>query len=146
MDPLALWNEFKNVMCNDLHHRLIAMDHPNPTEEQIWDYGLYLLNEILLKSDKNLSHFPPMPMPQLSWAAIVDNLLLQQELAYDDAELHLEVKNNKDQFNAQQRTAFDMVMESVRDNQGKVFFLHSAGGCGKTFVCSTITAAVQAVR
>ncbi|OBZ78054.1 hypothetical protein A0H81_02325 [Grifola frondosa] len=108
VDPLALWNEFKNVMCDDLHHRLIAMNHPDPTEEQIWDYGLYLLNEILLKSGKNLSHFPPMPMPQLPWAAIVDNPLLQQELAYDDAELHLEVENNKDQFNAQQRTAFDV--------------------------------------
>ena len=34
-------------------------------------------------------------------------------------------------------------MESVNNNTGKTFFLHSAGGCGKTFVCNTITAAVH---
>ena len=35
-------------------------------------------------------------------------------------------------------------MASVNNNSGKTFFLHSAGDCGKTFVCNTIAAAVHA--
>ena len=43
-----------------------------------------------------------------------------------------------------QRGVYEAVMESVNNNNGKIFFLHSAGGCGKTFVCNTIATAVRA--
>ena len=33
---------------------------------------------------------------------------------------------------------------SVNSNNGKTFFLHSAGGCWKTFICNTIAIAVCA--
>ena len=35
-------------------------------------------------------------------------------------------------------------MASINNNNGKIFFLHSTGGCVKTFVCNTIVAAVCA--
>ena len=35
-------------------------------------------------------------------------------------------------------------MDSVNNNHGKMLFVHSAGGGGKTFVCNTIAAAVRA--
>jgi len=34
-------------------------------------------------------------------------------------------------------------MQSYDQNLGKTFFVHSAGGGGKTFVCNTIAAAVR---
>ncbi|KNZ73337.1 hypothetical protein J132_07634 [Termitomyces sp. J132] len=33
-------------------------------------------------------------------------------------------------------------MDSVDNNLGKMIFIHSAGGCGKTFVCNTLASAV----
>ena len=35
------------------------------------------------------------------------------------------------------------VLESVTNNQGYLFFIHAAGGCGKTFLCNTIAAEVR---
>ena len=35
------------------------------------------------------------------------------------------------------------VLESVTNNQGHLFFIHAAGGCGKTFLCNTIAAEVR---
>ena len=35
------------------------------------------------------------------------------------------------------------VMDSVTNESGRLFFLHSAGGCGKTHVCNTIAAAIR---
>ena len=46
-------------------------------------------------------------------------------------------------FNLDQATAFDAVLESVTNNQGYLFFIHAAGGCGKTFLCNTIAAEVR---
>jgi len=41
-------------------------------------------------------------------------------------------------FNPDQATAFDVVLESVTNDQGHLFFIHAASGCGKTFLYNTI--------
>ena len=70
------------------------------------------------------------------------NRLLNEQLDYNREQLINRVKANCAQLNIAQRSIFDAVMESV-NGESKVFFLHSAGGCGKTFVCNTIAAAVR---
>ena len=47
-------------------------------------------------------------------------------------------------FNAEQQAVYNAVITSVTGNHGFSFFIQSAGGCGKTFVCNTIAAAVHA--
>jgi hypothetical protein len=59
-------------------------------------------------------------------------------------ELKATVERNCERFNAEQRNVFDAAMDSVNNDKGKMLFIHSAGGCGKTFVCNTIAAAVRA--
>ena len=114
----------------------------------IHDYGLHLLNKILMRSGKTLSDFPPMPLPQgpiggHPWEDILDNFLLAQQLDYDPVEQADIVTNNQQLFNQEQKNAFNAVMESVNNALGKTLFIHSAGGCGKTFVCNTIAATVR---
>ena len=46
-------------------------------------------------------------------------------------------------FNPDQVTAFDAILESVINNQDHLFFIHAAGGCGKTFLCNNIAAEVR---
>jgi len=46
-------------------------------------------------------------------------------------------------FNPDQVIAFDAILESITNNQGYLFFIHAAGGCGKTFLCNTIAAEVK---
>ena len=46
-------------------------------------------------------------------------------------------------FNPEQAAAFHAILESVINNQGHLFFIHAAGGCGKTFLCNTIAAEVR---
>ncbi|KAJ7352320.1 hypothetical protein DFH08DRAFT_624648, partial [Mycena albidolilacea] len=45
-DVLALWNRFKESICDDVRHKLIQKGIPDPSEVQIYDYGLYLLDSI----------------------------------------------------------------------------------------------------
>jgi len=46
-------------------------------------------------------------------------------------------------FNPNQAAAFDAVLKFVTNNQGHFFFIHAAGGCGKTFLCNTIAAEIR---
>jgi len=65
-------------------------------------------------------------------------------MAYDAFDLLIQVQQNKDHFNNEQCTIYDAVMQSILHKEGKTFFLHSAGGGGKTFVCNTVAASVRA--
>jgi hypothetical protein len=106
---------------------------------------LFLIDQILIKSDRRVTDFDGMPAVEGEWEAVVPhNQLLHAQLNYDHEQLAAKVAQNRGLFNLEQRQAFDAVMASVNNNQGQLFFLHSAGGCGKTFVCNTIAAAVQA--
>jgi hypothetical protein len=144
--PDVLWQRHKERICDDLKHKIIHKYHIlEPTDEQIFDYGLFLLDRLLLQSGKRLSQFDPMPLPQDDWEGhIADNPLLQEQVNHDTYDLLMMVQQNKEQFNEEQRTVYDAVLHSARNNEGKTFFLHSAGGGGKTFVCNTIAAAIRA--
>ena len=54
-----------------------------------------------------------------------------------------DVKHKLHHMNHYQAAAFDAVLESVTNNQGHLFFIHAAGGCGKIFLYNTIAAEVR---
>jgi len=62
---------------------------------------------------------------------------------YDVDEMATLVDEQRAIFNPNQAVAFDAVLESITNNQGHLFFIHAAGGCGKTFLCNTIAAKVR---
>jgi hypothetical protein len=68
--PELLWQQFRPHLCDDLRHRLRQhYDISGPTEEDIYDFGLFLIDEILREqSNKDLSMFPPIPIPLLDWS------------------------------------------------------------------------------
>jgi len=90
-----------------------------------------------------------MPIPiekRLAAEAVHENYLLQQELVvYDLAELTLKVEDCQTFFNHKQHAIYN-VLKSVQNNKGGIFFFQSAGGCGKTYVCNSIAAAVCATN
>ncbi|KNZ78074.1 hypothetical protein J132_02264 [Termitomyces sp. J132] len=47
-----------------------------------------------------------------------------------------------DRFNDKQLGAFNEVMDFVDNNLGKMIFIDSADGCGKTFICNILASAV----
>ena len=85
-----------------------------------------------------------MPLPALrDWSAAAPNFLLQEQFDYDQDHLMAKVLYGLEKFNDEQRAVYDAVMQSYDQNLGNIFFVHSAGGGGKTFVCNTIAAAVH---
>ena len=54
------------------------------------------------------------------------------------------VEYNYSHFNPKQKVAFDKVVNSAKNNEGMIFFLHSARGGGKTHVSNTIATVIHA--
>jgi len=142
--PHILWDLNKVKICDDLRHMLIAEGHLDPTEEDVFDYGLHLLQDILIDSGKHLDKYPNMPLPQQQWNILVANPILQEQLAYKPGLMARMVDDCYPHFNQEQKQAFGKVLDPVNNDKGKIFFLHSAGGCGKTHICNTMATAVHA--
>jgi len=136
-EPHLLWDQFKARLCNDVKHKLHHMNHYQADQEipenDVYNYGLWNLNRILVGMGRNLADFLPMPFPQQQWAHRIPNSLLQAE-QYNVDEMATLVDEQKAIFNPDQAIAFDTILESVTNNQGHLFFIHAAGGYGKTFL------------
>ncbi|KAJ7732793.1 hypothetical protein DFH07DRAFT_755137 [Mycena maculata] len=62
--PALLWEQFRQHICDDFVHRLRTMGRSNPTAEDAYDYGLFLIDKLLKESNRALKDWPMMPQPQ----------------------------------------------------------------------------------
>jgi SpoVK/Ycf46/Vps4 family AAA+-type ATPase len=104
-----------------------------PSEDDVYDYGLYLLNGILRQTGHSLQDFA-LPMPRHQWDLQLENSLIAEQLNYNIENERDRARVEGQMFNAEQAAAFQRIFESARDNLGKRFFLNGPGGTGKTFV------------
>ena len=139
-NPTALWQSFALNICDDLkRHPIFLARDAEPPEEEILDYGLYLIDQLLRQSGKTLADWD-MPQVERDWGIILQNqnpLILEQR-SYDvveQAELAEECINS---LNPDQRSAFDKIIAAITNSTGETFFLHGAGGTGKTYVYNTL--------
>src|SRR5271163_942319 len=138
-DPLALWLEFRANICDDIHHTLQSRAIiNNPSEVQVFYYGLYLIDRILRAGNKDLGHWPAMPLPQFDWNLAVGNRLVADQRSYDLDEQAQLATQRIPTLNVGQRAAFDAIVTAVENKSGKTFFLHGPGGTGKTYVYNTL--------
>lgn len=137
--PELLWDEFRDRMCDNLCHRLTTRyGFSDPTEEQVYDYGLYIVDDWLSSGGRSLKDWPSMPQPSYDWSRLSDNPLIVEQLNYDQEGECRDWEARYHCLNIEQRAAYDQIMESVEQDLGRMFFLHGSGGTGKTFVYKTV--------
>ena len=139
-NPSHLWQDFQDSICDDLKHALQHRCNPilDPSEQQIHDYGLFLIDKIMQQNGKTLAAIPSMPTSHMHWEDELDNPLIAEQLNYDEGQEHHSCTQLTQQFNQEQEAAFAEIVNAVTDRTGQCFFLHGAGGCGKTFVYRTL--------
>ena len=73
--PVELRNDLRQHIYDDLRPHLRSSGWEIPQDDDIFDYGLWLLNTILLKHGKNLESVQ-MPLPNRDWSGQAGNALL----------------------------------------------------------------------
>ncbi|CAG8832247.1 18261_t:CDS:1, partial [Gigaspora rosea] len=79
--PEKLWLSFRTNICDDLSYHLrniYAIEEP--TENQIFDYGLFLIDKILQKSNRSLTNYPKCLFGSAIGLFIIEIILLMNNL------------------------------------------------------------------
>ncbi|KAL4153295.1 hypothetical protein QTP88_001128 [Uroleucon formosanum] len=75
-----------------------------------------------------------------------DNREYLKETSYDLVALEYVVRNNEESLNDEQKFAYNQIITSVNNNEGRIYFLDTPGGTGKTFLINLILAKVRGTR
>ncbi|XP_050065737.1 uncharacterized protein LOC126554744 [Aphis gossypii] len=75
-----------------------------------------------------------------------DNREYLKETSYDLVALEDVVRNNEESLNDEQKFAYNQIITSVNNNEGRIYFLDAPGGTGKTFLINLILAKVRSTR
>jgi len=140
-DPRALWDTFWQDICDDLRRHPVFQDRDvEPSEEEIQDYGLFLIDQLLIKAGKRLQDWDSLPQVTGDWGTLLQNLnpLIAEQRDYDPQELAALAEQHIATLNPDQRSAFDKITSAVTNKTGEIFFLHGPGGTGKTYVYNTL--------
>lgn len=137
-DPHQLWSDFKQALCGNDNM------HGEPLSIEMERSALCDINDILEESGLSLIRdfgFPPGCVTQPF--GLPNNSILEEELSYDVRVLKQFHDENIELLSFEQQIVYDAVVASAMNDQGKCFALNAAGGCGKTFLLSTVLAAIR---
>jgi hypothetical protein len=125
-EPTELWLEFRHLICDDLEYQLHQLGRTIVSENDIYDFGLYLIDEILHDSGHALADFPSMPSPSQgfqTWFNISHNRLISQQTNYNTIFESMEADRLCQTLNSDQRAALLSILKSIQNNEGKIFFI-----------------------
>ena len=123
--PDILWQEFCENICDDLgrrlqHTRRTMVDIP---VDDIYDFGLFLIDQDLRQHGVSLSSFPSMPSIQKNWRDDRANPYIVEQLAYNpDTQLNL-AEHDIPMLNEDRRLVFTTIYGSTCDQDGKIFHI-----------------------
>lgn len=143
-DPVALWEKFKDAMTEDIlntHRRL------NPTIEvnfnpTFYNQSLILIENLtLMMCGKNLIELS-MTSPNRSAADCINSDIVR-ETSYDLTSMGRVIEEGQSNMVADQRLAYDGIIQAIIEEKGGLYFLDAPGGTGKTFLLNLILARIR---
>ena len=141
-EPLALWQQYKSHICDDLPRLLPRLGFCNVTQDAIEDYGLYLVEQTLLWGSNRRMKDVGMNAPSRDWDSLLSNPLLQDHLQFDPAEEADLLRETVPLLNEEQCVAFNNIMQLILSDNKCSFFVIGAAGARKTFLYNTLCHAV----
>ena len=147
--PLKLWEENWEFLSEDIQHKkrkIFNYPELELTEEQLKNYCLVEIQELLNKHGRSLSDFQDLPLPDPRLLTNLDNRLIREALDYDMNKSRIEHQQLHSLLNPEQRLIYEEVIESVHNKKGNFYFVYGPGGTGKTFLYKTIISRLRSER
>ena len=143
-DPLHLWNNFKEHLCEDIMHT----NKDKMTNEEIEDECLLLLQNILNRQGKTLNDYN-LPIPVIRERI---NRFISEEKSYNRNEMQHYIDENYPKCTDEQKDIVDQVYDAevaVRRNgftseKTNIYFIDACAGSGKSWTINLILARVRA--
>nr|GEY22589.1 ATP-dependent DNA helicase PIF1-like [Tanacetum cinerariifolium] len=108
------------------------------SDEQVRNYCLLEIQDLLNTHGKSLTDFKDLPQPNPNLLTNLDNRLLREALYFDANKSKVEHEKLHSMLNPEQRLIYERIIEFVYNDKGQFCFIHGPGGTGKTFLYKTI--------
>lgn len=123
--------------CDDLRYHLQC--HANmedPTDAQVQDYGLYLIDKLLSYTGKRIEEWTCMPQIQENWGQVFGNCLILEQWEYNTEGLAQLAAEHIATFTQDQSAAFEKITSAVSTQHWvRADLLPAwARGTGKTYL------------
>jgi hypothetical protein len=136
-NPKQLWDAHWEFLSDDIE-AMTRYENDDPAvtllEDALKDRALYDIDQVLIRNGHHLENFPTFPKSNYVPLVYGRNRLVQEELAYDQHSLTIDVDNVEDRLNDDQRNTYKFILNVVTNKKGKLFFVYGSGGIDKTFV------------
>ncbi|XP_072088389.1 uncharacterized protein [Arachis hypogaea] len=120
--------------------RIHQLEELQLSDEQIMNLTLAKLEDRMQSNERFLKEFECMSYPLLDDVHVLEDRLVLDELNFDHSLLTQQYIQSLNTMTDEQRTAFDIIIDSVNNDRGGFFFLYGCRGTGKTFIRRTISA------
>nr|GEW68533.1 ATP-dependent DNA helicase PIF2 [Tanacetum cinerariifolium] len=150
--PLKLWEETWQTLSEDiLGKKRKLFNYPNLqlTDEQIRNYCLMEIKDLLHKYGRSISDFKELPKPDPSLLTNMENRLIREALDFDIRKSKAEHQHLHSLLNPKQRLIDEDVIQSVHNKKSKFYIVYEPrgrGGTGKTFLYKTIISRLRSDR
>jgi hypothetical protein len=91
------------------------------SNDDVYDYGLHLLDNILCDLGCSLAEWPSMPLPQQNWNIFSVNPLIAEQLNCNRDTERADFEVCLPCLNSDQQRAYDQIITSVENNEGCSF-------------------------
>ncbi|GKB20048.1 ATP-dependent DNA helicase PIF1-like protein [Tanacetum coccineum] len=134
---------FSYGLLNDDKEWPHAISEASLIDEQIRNYCLIEILELLNRYGRSLADFQDLPCPNPKLLTNMDNRVIRDALDFDMKKCKAEHQHLHSLLNPEQRLIYEHVVESVHDQNGRFYFVYGPGGTGKTFLYKTIMARLR---
>ena len=147
-DPPLLWIQHREDLTEDFKHRAqlqmpgVELDFTN----EMFNQALIAIEDKVMElGGRDLSIFG-LPRPDRTHAIDAMTREVLRETSYHIPALENYVTTNEPKLLPDQRTAYNMICDSVVQQRGEMFFLNAPGGTGKTFVTALLLAKARSQK
>lgn len=141
--PDQLWLHFRTHICDNLSYRLCTLGINNPSTNDVYNYGLHIIDTILHESGHTLHDWPSMPTVQWLWEQYSTNEMIAEQLNYNRDSQHAYWESHYHMLNTEQSNAYHEIMHSIKSGSGGIFMISGHGGTGKTFLYKVVCAKLR---
>ncbi|KAJ0735159.1 hypothetical protein HanPI659440_Chr11g0428861 [Helianthus annuus] len=123
--PAQLWAQNWGILSDDILYmkrRHFMFPGLHLSDDQLKNYCLIELNELLEKNGKSLADFTDMPQPDTSLLDKMHNRLIREDMSYNRKQLTDEHEQLYASLNTEQTTIYDSVNDSVTAKKRRVLF------------------------
>ncbi|XP_071704334.1 uncharacterized protein [Rutidosis leptorrhynchoides] len=144
--PDRVWKETCDLLSDDLKHEVPERLRTNDVDKLtnvLHNLALAKIEIELNRSGATLKNIPNMPFPDYEFINTSCNMLIQDELNYNIADIEEEHRTLCATMTTEQKVVYDTIITTVDQQAAGLYFVYRYGGTGKTFVWKTLAAAIR---